>query len=121
MNRYILYDLHKWYFVHLYKYDFNWGLMEACKRGDKDLVEWMIESGANNWHWGLNGACQSGHRDLADLMIQKGATNFNEGLHYACFGMHRDLVEWLIEQGADPNSCNLLKHCHPTSSKQSNP
>jgi len=123
MNRYILYSLRYWYYAHLYRRNFNLGLRKACEWGDQDLVEWMIELGANYWQWGLCGACVGGHRDIAELMIEKGADRgwgLWFGLEGACRGKHRDLAEWMIELGARPNSCRLPNHCHPTSSK-SNP
>jgi len=143
MNRYTLYSLRHWYFAHLYQDDLNWGLQRACELGDKDLVEWMIESGANHWNrgleqsclsghrdivelmiekgsndwnWGLYEACHGGHRELAKLMIKKGADHLNWALEGACLGKHRDLARWIIELGADTDSCCLLTpHCHPIS------
>jgi hypothetical protein len=47
----------------------------ARRGGHRDLVEWMISKGANQWNGGLWGACGGGHRDLAELMIARGNNN----------------------------------------------
>jgi len=85
MNHYTLFDLHKWYFVHIYQNELNEGLFRACR---------------------------GGHRDLAELMIKKGATDLNWGLEGACEGGHRELAEWMIEKGADSGKCPYRPHCH---------
>ena len=58
-----------------YKINYNWGLYGACKGDHRNLVNLMIEKGANNWNLGLKGACYGGHSDLVNLMIEKGADN----------------------------------------------
>ena len=49
----------------------NWdrGLRYACQGGHRDLVDFMIENGADYWSEGLKGACRGGLRDLVDLMM----------------------------------------------------
>jgi len=49
----------------------NWdrGLRAACQGGHRDLVDFMIENGADYWSEGLKGACRGGLRDLVDLMM----------------------------------------------------
>ena len=39
----------------------------------------MIQIGATDWNWGLYGACKGGHREIMELMIQKGANNCSCG------------------------------------------
>src|SRR3972149_1628508 len=82
-------------------FDWNWGLLCACWDGHRDLVDLMIEKGANDWDGGLHYACKYGYCNIAKLMIQKGATNWNGGLEYACQGGHLDLVNLMIEKGAN--------------------
>jgi len=62
----------KWYLILSM---WNYGLVKACQCGNIDLVNLMIEKGADDWNWGLECACRSGKRELADLMIEKGANN----------------------------------------------
>jgi len=49
----------------------NHGLFGACRGGNIELVNLMIEKGANNWKVGLYGACKGGHKELAKLMLSK--------------------------------------------------
>ncbi len=60
--------------------------------GYRDLVDLMIEKGANNWNECLYGACKRGHRDLVDLMIEKGANNWSWSL-----GVLEELVKEVTE------------------------
>jgi len=68
----------------------NWdlGLQHACKGGNIEFVELMIQKGANNWNLGLISACRGGHLEIMELMIEKGATKWNRGLEGACKGGH---------------------------------
>jgi len=80
--------------------DVNFGLQGACKGGHMDLVQLMIDKGANNWNEGLLASCLGGHKDLAQFMIDKGANDFNRGLHRACIGGHEHMVQMMIDNGA---------------------
>ena len=68
--------------------DWNLGLMAACRGGHRDLVDFMIEKGADDWNSGLFYACLRGYRDLVNLMISKGAT--------LCMHCHRKMDDHLI-------------------------
>ena len=48
------------------------GLFAACQ-GDKEIVDYMISKGADNWNWGLQAACERNHIEMAEYMISKGA------------------------------------------------
>ena len=36
------------------------------QRGHKEIIEYMISKGANNWNIGLIGACYGGHIEIVD-------------------------------------------------------
>jgi ankyrin repeat protein len=80
--------------------DWNYGLWNACYGDHIEIVWLMIEKGAYDWNYGLLGACQSGHIELVQLMIEKGADDWNGGLMNACFGGHVELIRLMIEKGA---------------------
>jgi len=40
------------------------------------------------------GAAEGGHRDLVDFFISKGANDWNLAMYYAALGGHRDLVDF---------------------------
>ena len=41
--------------------DLNNGLKTACQCGHMNIVNFMIEKGANNWNWALIGGSRCGH------------------------------------------------------------
>ncbi len=47
----------------------------SCKLNNLEIIELMIEKGANDWNLGLEGSCSSGNSEIVELMIQKGANN----------------------------------------------
>ena len=78
----------------------NYGLYGACQGGHMDIVNLMIEKGADRWNSGLVYACSGGHIAIVKLMIEKGANQWNWGLEAACVGGHIDIVKIMIEKGA---------------------
>lgn len=52
-------------------------------------------------------ACLNGHKEIVELMIEKGANNFDWGLHKACEGGHKNLVLLMLELGADINASRV--------------
>jgi len=95
------YSLSKW----------NYGLVKACECGNIDLVNLMIEKGADDWDMGLIGACRGGNSELANYMIEKGAGYWNGGLEGACYGGNRELVDLMIEKGAGYWNGGLIGAC----------
>ena len=89
----------------------NWGLEGACQGGFKDLVQWMIDLGANYWEWGLWGSVQGGFKELAQMMIDHGASHWDAGLRAACEGGHREMVRMMIDLGANDWNWGLQGAC----------
>ena len=50
------------------------------------------------------GAAAGGHKELVQLMLDKGANNYNDGLAFAALGGHMDIVQLMLDKGADPNN-----------------
>ncbi len=92
--------------------DWNVGLASACEGGQKEIVELMIEKGANNFDRGLYNACVGGHKEIIELMISKGANDFNRGLNGACYGGNKEIIELMISKGARDWTCGLLGACY---------
>ena len=86
---------------HIKRGEWDDALEEACKIGNKEIVELMIEKGADNWNRGLYGACKGGNKENVELMIEKGANCWNEGLCGACERGNKEIVEMMIEKGAN--------------------
>ena len=76
-------------------------LKEAACLGQLDMINFLIEKGANDWNFGMYGAAKGGRLDLVESFIQKGADYWEMGLCGAAEGGHLDLVDLFIEKGAD--------------------
>ncbi len=84
----------------------------ACLGGHMEIVNFMIEKGADNWNGGLYEACLGGHMEIVKLMIEKGADDSNREFHEACIGGHMEIAKFMIEKGA--TQCN---HCYKSISE----
>ena len=91
----------------------NWndGLYYACRSGNIEIVELLIQKGANHWNWGLYGACKGGNIKIVHLMISKGADHWNFGLCEACSGGNIEIVYLMMEKGADDWNLGLFGAC----------
>jgi hypothetical protein len=49
----------------------------AAGEGHKDLVQFFMDKGADNWDRAMAEASRGGHRDLVLFFIQKEANNMN--------------------------------------------
>ncbi len=47
------------------------GLYKACKSGHLDIVNLVIEKGANDWNRGLIGAYRGGNLEIVNLMLER--------------------------------------------------
>lgn len=91
-------------------------LFMACYRGHKDIVELLLDNGADIHARTKSGvsalciACTDRKRDLVELLLDRGAdanTITNNGvsvLYTAAANGYRDIVELLIDRGANINT-----------------
>ena len=135
--------------------DWNGGLYAACEGGHMvnretrdtkcplagqgarnathflEIVQLLIEKGANDWDWGLSGACYGGNMDIVQLIISKASkqntnqikylesqnngtiqtSDWNEGLSCACHAGHMNIVMLMIEKGANDWNTGLHYAC----------
>jgi len=74
------------------------GFIFACELGMRDLVDFLLTANKKlNLNDGLWGACCGGHREIVDLIIERGANNFIFGFQGACEGGHLDLAKLMVE------------------------
>lgn len=90
-------------------------LVNACTRGEINLVKYYIENGAdpnaldNNGHTLLGIACQEGNETMVKTLIECGANVDEEDefgntpLITAIYCRHIRIVEYLIKEGANVN------------------
>lgn len=79
--------------------DYNGAIGYAAKGGHKDLIEFFIEKGANDWNRGMTNAARRGHTDLVTFFIEKGANDWNWGLQNAIMGDYEELVDFFRGKG----------------------
>ena len=86
----------------------EYGLFNACLGGHMDIVQLMIDEGANMWRFGLEGACAAGNDNMQiiELMIFNDYKYVNGcfyacALNHACYSGCMDLVERIIATGND--------------------
>lgn len=94
--------------------DLNSGLSGACKGGNIDIVQLIIEEATKNnakldWNLGLHSACFGGHINIALLMTSYGANHW--GLYDACKGGHIKMINFLIEGGINDWDWGLVGAC----------
>jgi len=87
-------------YLDLAKGDYDTAMKLAAQGGHRNLVDFFISKGADNWNSGMFGAAQGSHHDLVDFFISKGSKNWNRGMEGAAKGGHKDLVDFFISKGA---------------------
>jgi len=75
-------------------------MIAAAESGHRDLVDFFIAKGADDWNEGMRKAVIGGHRDLVDFFITKGANSWDHGLNDAIQANNIDLVVLFISKGA---------------------
>ena len=82
--------------------DWDNGLAGACEGGHIKVVKFMASLCKDKMWWdkGLINACEHGHSEIVNFMIEKGADEWSVGLCEACKGGHSELIKLMIEKGA---------------------
>ena len=87
------------------------GLKEACHFNVIEMVDKMIESGANVWNEALIEASMSGNIEIAKKLIAKGAQVTYPVIEKACRSGNFDLVLYLVENGNGVNTSGIDLSC----------
>jgi len=75
--------------------DLAGGLISACAGGHVDAAKLMMKKGASAWDWGLFRASYNGHIPTAQLMLAAGAKNTPECIRVARLNGHDKTVRYL--------------------------
>jgi len=81
-------------------YNWNIGLYEASRGNHLNLVNLMINQGANDWEMGLEGGSEEDHLSIINWMISKGANDMNCVLSCACRNRNKEIMHLAISKGA---------------------
>ena len=73
---------------------------QGLRSTNKDIVNFAIEHGADNWEGALLFACSTGDPEYAKLALKNGAVGVNGGLQNASCEGCRELVDLMLEHGA---------------------
>lgn len=86
--------------------NFSETLDVAAKKGDMNMIRYLISNSDQdiNWNAGLFGACEGGFREIIDFMIQKGADNLNQGIASAALSGHIHIIQYLLSLGGNLSS-----------------
>lgn len=93
--------------VHRSKSILNDGLWSACQSGHRNLVDLLLENGADDYGWAFYGACDGNNLELAKLMGDRlkkdkylqtsGLNNITLGLENACKYGNYDIVSYALK------------------------
>lgn len=90
------------------------GAVRACQNDHIDILKYILtknNSVATDYNDYLYYACRNGDINLANLLIQKGATSWYRGLSGACIGGHSEIVRMMLKYtNADVNNCLRINH-----------
>ena len=67
------------------------------------LKDKRVDPSAFN-NFAISLACENGHLDVVNRLIELGANNFSTGLHYACYGGYLSTVDRMLELDNSPFS-----------------
>ena len=76
----------------------NKSLNKAAKNGNVQVVNYLLNNGADDMEEGLQGAAEGGHEELVDFFISKGATNWDLALVDAITGGNKNIISKLISK-----------------------
>lgn len=94
--------------------DYNFGLRGACRNGQVELVQRMLDAGADNLMLGLEGACRGNSIRVIDMLFQRATAPIvpNGGVRGACLGGHIHLVRRMIARGGKYSRGYVRDACH---------
>ena len=84
----------------------------AAGVGLLDIVKLAIVKGATEYNYPLCLACDDGHVDIVDHLLERGA-NPDEGLYGACTAQNQEMMIYMVGKGAKKcNNCGRSMEQH---------
>jgi hypothetical protein len=81
--------------------DYNSAMAWAARGGHDDIVNQMLNLGANSYNGAMAWAARGGHRDIINQMLDLGANDYNWTMIEAAEGDHEDIVKQMLDLGAN--------------------
>ena len=75
-------------------------MKRAVLNGYIEIVQLMLEHGADNINDAIEWSANRGHIDIVKLLLEYGATNLNYAIYYAAIYGHIDIVQLMLDLGA---------------------
>lgn len=73
-----------------------------AKNGRKDIIDFMLQCGVNDFHYAIKGSSEGGHLDLTLHILQHYKENndsiYDWGLYGACKGGHLELIDFMLSR-----------------------
>lgn len=85
----------------------NLSLRHASSKGNKQLINYLLSLGVNDYNSGLRGAVEGGKDDLINFFIEKGANDWDNAILSAASSGREDLVFRFINYAKTTNNINL--------------
>ena len=79
------------------KNNLNDALCCACRGGYIDIIELLIEKGANTFDYALRNAAEGGHFKILKMILNKGATITGPSIVAAVRNNHFEIIDFLIK------------------------
>ncbi len=81
-------------------YDKDFIMINASRYGHMEIVELMLDKGADNYDEAMANAASGGHMEIVELMLRLGATDYNWAMTAAASGGHMEIVQLMLQKGA---------------------
>lgn len=86
----------------------------AARYNYMNIIELMLQKGANAYDWALNSAVCGGNIDVVNLMLELGATDYNNALVNAVVHGNINCIKLMLDKGADDFERTLIHCTDPT-------
>jgi ankyrin repeat protein len=77
-------------------------LSKAVENGDKNIVDFLIENGADNWNEGLEGAVKGNNIEMFNYFVSKGATHMNYLFEIAVKNKNKEIIKRIFDHNIKP-------------------
>ena len=84
--------------------DFNFAFGDAVSSGKIEIIQYLINHGANDWNRGLKMAVDTNNYSMVQFMMKCGASNKEEMIEYAKLVKHSSIIPWLSKSEFESSS-----------------